>query len=80
MDSVYTMLMAEQKKLKEKKKQLDSIVSQHLNLPVMRQELQAIRAENEQLKKEVRNSIETEVKNMFQTKYKNIDKLYDYPR
>ena len=80
MDSVYAMLMAEQKKLKEKKKQLDLIVSQQVNLPAMRQELCAIRAENEQLKKEVRCAVETEVKNMFQTKYKNVDKLYDYPR
>lgn len=36
MDSVYAMLMAEQKKLKEKKKQLDLIVSQQVNLPAMR--------------------------------------------
>ena len=47
MDSVYSMLMTEQKKLKEKKKQLDQIVNEHLNLPAMRQEITAIRAENE---------------------------------
>ena len=80
MDSVYAMLMSEQKKLKEKKAQLDIIINQQGNLPAMRQELSAIRAENELLKKEVRNAVETEVKNMFQTKYNNIDKLYDYPR
>lgn len=47
---------------------------------MMRQELATIRAENDMLRKEVRNAVETEVKNIFQTKYKNIDKLYDYPR
>ena len=80
MDSVYSMLMTEQKKLKEKKKQLDQIVNEHLNLPAMRQEITAIRAENEQLKKEVRNAVDQEVKHMFATKYKNADQLYDYPR
>ena len=73
MDSVYSMLMTEQKKLKEKKKQLDQIVNEHLNLPAMRQEITAIRAENEQLKKEVRNAVDQEVKHMFATKYKNAD-------
>ena len=80
MDSVYTMLMTEQKKLKDKKKQLDSIVNEHLNLPAMRQEIAAIKAENDHLRNEVRNAVDQEVRHMFATKYKNADQLYDYPR
>ena len=37
----------------------------------MRQEIAAIKAENDHLRKEVRNAVDQEVRHMFATKYKN---------
>ena len=62
MDQVYAMLMAEQKRLKERKVNLDTLQS---SLPKLTQELSEIRRENDKLRYEVSIAVEEEVLKMF---------------
>ena len=58
MDSVYAMLMTEQKRLKDRKLHLDNLQTA---LPRLAQELTEIRKQNDRLRFEVSGAVEDEV-------------------
>ena len=86
MDSVYSMLINEQKKVKEKKQIFNKLVKEQASdadgtLHKLKAELSMLRDAYNRLRQDVRYAVEGEVKQMFQTKYSNLDKLYsDVPR
>ena len=66
MDSVYAMLMSEQKKLKEKKRNIDLVFgkTQQSCLPSLKYELGQIKEENQKLRNQVTSAIEEEVRRL----------------